>query len=53
MMISHDLALVSMVCDRIMVLKDGAIVETGITSDVINSPQHEYTRDLLNSVLAV
>lgn len=53
MMISHDLALVSMVCDRIMVLKDGTIVETGITSDVINSPQHEYTRDLLSSVLAV
>jgi len=53
MMISHDLALVSMVCDRIMVLKDGTIVEEGATSEVINSPQHAYTRELLSSVLAV
>lgn len=53
MMISHDLALVSMVCDRVMVLRDGEIVETGITSEVINSPSHEYTKQLLESVLAV
>ena len=53
MMISHDLALVSMVCDRIMVLKDGAIVESGRTSDVINDPQHDYTKNLLASILTV
>ena len=53
MMISHDLALVSMVCDRIMVLKDGTIVESGRTSDVINDPQHDYTKNLLSSILTV
>ena len=53
MMISHDLALVSMVCDRIMVLKDGVIVESGRTSDVINDPQHDYTKNLLASILTV
>lgn len=52
-MVSHDLALVSMVCDRVMVMKEGTIVEEGMTSDVINDPQHEYTRNLLENILAV
>ena len=51
--VSHDLALVSMICDRIMVMKDGIVVEEGKTEDVITRPSDEYTRKLLNSIIAV
>ena len=51
--VSHDLALVSMICDRVMVMKSGVVVDQGVTSDVINSPGDEYTRKLLDSVLPV
>lgn len=53
MFVSHDLALVSMICDRIMVMKDGKTVECGNTSDVIKKPADAYTRRLLESVLSV
>lgn len=49
--ISHDLALVSSFCDRVYVMKDGTIVEDGNTLQVINDPQHNYTKSLLASVL--
>ena len=52
-LVSHDLALVSMICDRIMVMKDGVVVEEGKTEDVITRPSDEYTRNLLNSIIAV
>lgn len=51
MFVSHDLALVSMICDRVMVMKDGVVVESGPTARVINDPQDPYTRRLLNSIL--
>ena len=53
MFVCHDLALVSMICDRVMVLKDGVVVEEGITADVISDPKDPYTKKLLNSVLSV
>ena len=52
-LVSHDLALVSMICDRIMVMKDGIVVEEGKTEDVSTRPSDEYTRKLLNSIIAV
>lgn len=52
-MVSHDLALVSMICDRIMVMKDGVVVDQGKTDDVIANPSDDYTRRLLNSIIAV
>ena len=52
-LVSHDLALVSMICDRIMVMKDGIVVEEGKTEDVITRPSDEYTRKLLNSIIPV
>ena len=52
-LVSHDLALVSMICDRIIVMKDGIVVEEGKTEDVITRPSDEYTRKLLNSIIAV
>lgn len=51
--ISHDLALVSGFCDRIMVMKEGICVEEGDCEEVLTNPQHEYTQKLLTSILTV
>lgn len=48
--ISHDLTVVRSVTDRVLVMKDGRIVEQGETEDVFSNPQHEYTDNLLDSV---
>ncbi|MGH3360258.1 MAG: ABC transporter ATP-binding protein [Nocardioidaceae bacterium] len=48
--ISHDLAVVEAVCEQILVLRRGSVVEQGRTEDVLGDPQHEYTAMLLDSV---
>lgn len=45
--ISHDLASVAGICDRIAILHQGQIVETGTTEQVLTSPRHEYTQRLM------
>ena len=45
--ISHDLQSVASICDRIAILCEGTIVESGATSAVLRNPQHPYTRRLL------
>ena len=45
--ISHDLASVAGICDRIAILHQGAIVETGTTEQIFTSPRHEYTQRLM------
>ncbi|HEY4961370.1 MAG TPA: ABC transporter ATP-binding protein [Terriglobales bacterium] len=45
--ISHDLASVAGICDRIAILHEGQIVETGTTQQVLTSPRHEYTQRLM------
>ncbi len=45
--ISHDLASVAGICDRIAILHEGQIVETGTTEQVLTCPSHEYTRRLM------
>ncbi len=47
--ISHDLRVVYNLCDRVMVMKNGIIVEQGITDEVYRNPKHEYTAELLRA----
>ncbi|PSB44360.1 ABC transporter ATP-binding protein, partial [Cyanosarcina cf. burmensis CCALA 770] len=53
LLISHDLALVGEYCDRIGVMHDGELVETGSSQTVFQQPQHEYTRSLLQAALHI
>jgi peptide/nickel transport system ATP-binding protein len=48
--ISHDLAVVKYISDRVMVMNDGAIVEMADSDDIYRAPQQEYTRKLLSSI---
>ena len=48
--ISHDLSVVRYLCDRVLVMYRGEVVESGATEEVFASPQHPYTRTLLASV---
>ena len=50
-LISHDLALVGEYCDRVAVMYQGKLVELGLAEQVLRSPQHEYTRSLLQAAI--
>lgn len=45
--ISHDFAAVRRVADRVLVMRDGVVLESGPVADVLDAPQHEYTRQLI------
>ena len=49
--ISHDMTVIKAISDRIIVLKDGLIVEENISSNLFNSPKSEYTKKLISSVV--
>ncbi len=48
--VSHDLAVVAQVADRILVMNGGRVVEEGPTADILNDPQDDYTKLLLSAV---
>ncbi|MEX1271569.1 MAG: ABC transporter ATP-binding protein [Acidimicrobiia bacterium] len=52
-MVSHDLAVISRLCESIIVMKDGEIVETGRTVDVLRRPSSAYTASLIAAAEAV
>lgn len=51
--VTHDLAVVRLLADRLMVMKSGHVVESGLTDQVLDDPQHAYTQLLVSSVLQV
>ncbi len=51
--ISHDLGVVEQVADRVVVMRDGAIVEQGTRDEIFDNPKEEYTRSLLRAIPAL
>ena len=49
--VTHDLAVARLLTDRLMVMKDGYVVETGLTDQVLDDPHHAYTQLLTSAVL--
>lgn len=49
--VTHDLAVARLLAQRLMVMRNGAVVETGLTDQVLDDPQHPYTQLLVSSVL--
>ncbi len=49
-LITHDMGVVADLADRVMVMKDGVTVESGVIDDIFNRPQHPYTKQLLAAV---
>ncbi|TDE57376.1 ABC transporter ATP-binding protein [Nonomuraea mesophila] len=50
LLVSHDLALVSTIADRVLVMKEGEVVESGPAARVLTEPSHPYTRELLEAL---
>ena len=53
LLITHDLGVVAEVCDRVVVMYAGQVVETGTVHEIFESPRHPYTRGLLDSLPSV
>jgi putative phosphonate transport system ATP-binding protein len=49
--VSHDLSVIRMLTDRTLVMKNGRIVESGLTDQILQDPQHEYSQLLVSSLL--
>ena len=50
LLVTHDLGVVAQYCHRVVVMKSGRVVETGLVADVFTNPTHEYTKQLLDAV---
>ena len=52
-LVTHDMAVARLMADRLMVMKGGHVVETGLTDQVLDDPQHPYSQLLVSSVLQI
>ena len=53
LIVTHDIGVARLLAHRLMVMKDGRVVESGLTDQVLDDPQHPYTQTLVASVLPV
>ena len=53
MIVTHDIGVARLLAHRLMVMQGGRVVETGLTDQVLDDPQHPYTQLLVASVLPV
>lgn len=51
LLVSHDLAVIRMLADRTVVMLDGKIIESGLTDQILEDPQHAYTQQLVHSLI--
>ena len=51
LLVSHDLAVIHMLADRTIVMLDGKIIESGLTDQILEDPQHGYTQQLVHSLI--
>lgn len=49
--ISHDIVLVQELCQRLLIMRSGAIIESGTAHEIITAPQQEYTKNLIGAAL--
>ncbi|MDP1050957.1 ABC transporter ATP-binding protein, partial [Klebsiella quasipneumoniae] len=49
--VTHDLAVARLLADRLMVMRRSRVVETGLTDQILDDPQHPYSQLLVSSVL--
>ncbi|HEY4028230.1 MAG TPA: oligopeptide/dipeptide ABC transporter ATP-binding protein, partial [Candidatus Dormibacteraeota bacterium] len=49
-LVAHDLSVVRHMCDRVLVMRAGEVVEAGDTRTIFRGPRHPYTRALLESI---
>lgn len=47
--VTHDIDSIKNICEEIVIIKDGKVIEEGLTSEILDSPKEEYTRKLINS----
>jgi putative phosphonate transport system ATP-binding protein len=50
-LVTHDMGVIRLLADRLLVMQNGQIVETGLTDQVLDDPQHPYTQQLVNATL--
>ena len=48
--ISHDLSLVNSLCERVLVMQNGLVVESGNCEEIFRNPKQEYTKKLINAI---
>ncbi|MET9461587.1 dipeptide/oligopeptide/nickel ABC transporter permease/ATP-binding protein [Streptomyces canus] len=51
LLVTHNFGVVADICDRVAVMREGTVVETGTTEELFATPRHPYTRTLLDSIL--